>query len=448
VTANGAAVSSPPHVVIVGGGFGGLEAAKALRKAPVRVTLYDRMNYHLFQPLLYQVALAGLSPNEIAMPIRSILSRQKNTEVVLAEVSRIDLPGRRVHFSDGTDTTYDYLVVSAGARTNYYGHDDWVRVAPSLKDLNDALEIRRRVLMAMELADREADPVRRACLLTFVVIGGGPTGVELAGAIADLSRDILARDFRNATPETTRVVLLEMSGRILAPFHERLSASAVKQLQELGVEVRTGARVTAISDKGVHLGEELIQSSTVLWTAGVRPNDLTLSLGAPLDRGGRVLVQQDCSVPAHSEAFVIGDMACFVPAPGEAPLPGISPVAMQQGRRAARNIARSLEGKPRQPFVYVDKGFMATIGRARAVAQLRGLKLTGFVAWLAWIFVHLWYLVGFRNRLFVFADWCWSYLTARHGARLITAPPVPPPSAAGHQQQGETPHTGDLARPS
>jgi len=406
----------------VGAGFGGLAAARSLARVLVDVTVYDRLNYHLFQPLLYQVAMAGLSPNEIAVPIRSILWRQRNVQVVLAEVIGIDLARRELTLSDGTRATYEYLIVAAGARTNYYGHDDWVPVAPSLKDLDDALEVRRRVLLAFEAAERESDVEIRRQLLTFVIVGAGPTGVELAGAIADLSRDILARDFRRLDPAETRVVVVEMAPRVLTPFSERLAASAADQLRELGVEIRTGTPVTAIDRAGVHLGAELIPATTILWTAGVQPSPLAQQLGVALDHGGRVVVESDCSVPRYPEAFVIGDMAAFVPPGASAPLPGISPVAMQQGRSVAANIRRALAGKPPAPFAYFDKGFMATIGRGRAIAQLRGLALTRTVAWLAWVFVHLWFLIGFRNRLVVFVDWIWSYLMSRHGARLITGP--------------------------
>jgi len=429
-----------PRVAIVGAGFGGLAAARSLARVPVEVTIFDRLNYHLFQPLLYQVALAGLSPNEIAVPTRSILWRQRNAQVVLAEVVGIDLARRALALSDGTRAEYDYLIVAAGARTNYYGHDDWVPFAPPLKDLDDALEVRRRVLLAFEAAERESDPAARRQLLTFVIVGAGPTGVELAGAIADLSGDILARDFRHLDPAETRVVVVEMAPRILTAFSERLAASAAQQLRELRVEILTGTAVTAIDRGGVHLGAEVIPAATVLWTAGVRPSPLTEQLGVALERDGRVAVERDCSLPRHPEVFVIGDMASFVPTGARVALPGISPVAMQMGRSVAANIGRTIAGKPRKPFSYFDKGFMATIGRGRAIAQLRRLALTRKLAWLAWVFVHLWFLIGFRNRLVVFVDWIWSYLMSKHGARLITgrqlgpatrpAPPLRPAAAA------------------
>jgi NADH dehydrogenase len=421
-------------VVIVGGGFGGIQAAKGLARAPVKVTLYDRQNHHVFQPLLYQVALGGLGGNEIATPIRAVLGSQENARVVLAEVVRVDLAGRRVVLGDGCEVPYDYLVLSAGARTNYYGHDEWARYAPGLKDLEGAYEIRRRVLVALEAAEREHDAANRRRLMTFVVIGGGPTGVELAGAIADLAGDILRRDFRNARPEDIRVLLVEMAPRILGSFAPQLSASAVRQLGELRVEVRTGSGVTQIEEQGVRVDDhEFIPSATVLWTAGVRPAEIGRALGVPLDRSGRVIVEPDCSVPGHPEAFVIGDLAAFTPrgrdgnGHGGPPLAGVAPVAIQQGRAVAANIARSVRGEARQPFVYFDKGTMAAIGRGRAIAEYKRLHLSGLVAWLAWIGVHLWYLVGFRNRLLVFFEWFWQLITARYGARVITGyePPLP-----------------------
>lgn len=415
----------PPgaRVVIVGGGFGGLAAAKALADAPVTITMIDRANHHLFQPLLYQVAMAALSPAEIAVPIRSILREQRNAHVIMAEVTGVDLHARRVQLADGGAVPYDFLVIAAGAETNYHRHADWEAFAPGLKSIEDALEIRRRVLSALERAERETDPARRAQLLSFVVIGGGPTGVELAGAIAELARPIASSDFRNIEPSQIRVTLLEMGDRVLATFDRRLSDRAAQQLQELGVVVRTSARVTTIDSRGVWLGEELIPSKSILWTAGVRPSPLARGLGVPLDRGGRVVVEPDCSMPGHPEAFAIGDVAAFTPPGASAPLPGVSPVAMQQGRYVARAIQHTLRGEPRDPFRYLDKGAMATIGRSRAVAQLGPLRLHGLPAWLAWLFVHLWYLIGFRNRLAVFIDWCWSYVSFRHGARLITGRP-------------------------
>ena len=412
------------RVIIVGAGFGGLHCAKTLGSpddgSPVEVTVIDRLNYHLFQPLLYQVAMAGLSATDVAYPIRAALHSKRNVSVLLAEVTGVDVAGRSVRLDDGTTLPYDYLVMAAGARTSYFGHDDWSRFAPGLKDLDDALEVRRRVLNALEAAERASDPAERQRLLTFVVVGGGPTGVELAGAIADLSRDILAVDFKRLDRRAVRVVLVEMADRILTPFDPPLSDKARAQLEELGVEVRTGVRVESIDTSGVRVGGETVHAGTVLWGAGVRPSPLAAALGVPMDGAGRVIVGPDCAVPGHPELFVIGDMASFTPAGASAPLPGISPVAIQEARLVARNILDDVAGVPRRTFEYFDKGFMATIGRARAVAQLGRLRMSGLLAWLAWVFVHLWYLVGFRNRLAVFTNWIWAYVISRHGARVIT----------------------------
>jgi NADH dehydrogenase len=411
-------MTSAPHVMIIGAGFGGLATARALEDAAVRVTLIDRSNHHLFQPLLYQVAMAALSPAEIAVPIRAVFRDQRNVSVLMAEVTAVDLPGRSLTLDDGTVLSWDYLVVAAGAETNYYGHPEWSLYAPGLKSIEDAIEIRRRVLVALERAESATDEDRRRQLLTFVVIGGGPTGLELAGAIAELARPIATSDFRRIDPSWIKVVLLEAGERILAAFDPVLSEKATASLTEIGVQVRTGTRVTGIDDRGVWLGDELVPSSSILWTAGVRANGLASRLGIALDRVGRVVVGDDCGIPGHPTVFAIGDIACFQTPEG--PLPGVSPVAMQQGRYVARAIAQTIRNEPRQPFRYVDKGSMATIGRSRAVAQMGRLRLHGLLAWLAWLFVHLWYLIGFRNRLAVFVDWCWSYLTFRHGARLIT----------------------------
>jgi NADH dehydrogenase len=417
-------IAEIPHVVIVGGGFGGLTAAKSLRHAPVRVTLVDRANHHLFQPLLYQVAMAGLSPADIAVPIRSVLSEQENVQVLLADVTGIDLSARHCRLDAGGTLAYDYLVVAAGAKTNYFGHDEWTRHALGLKTVDDALEIRRRVLLAFEAAEREDDPAARKRLLTFVVIGGGPTGVEIAGGLVELGNFVLADDFRRIRGEHVRVVLIEAEERLLpGGFDAILAVSAKKQLEELGVEVRLGSRVTGIDAHGVSLDGGTIESSTVLWTAGVRAKRLaeTLGPGIELDRGKRVKVLRDCSLPGHPEAFAIGDIASFVPEGAAHPLPGVSPVAMQQARFVGGVIAARVAGKPSEPgFHYFDKGIMATIGRSRAVAQTGKLRLSGFPAWLAWLFVHIWYLIGFRNRLAVLLNWSWSYVTYRRGARLIT----------------------------
>jgi NADH dehydrogenase len=416
------------QVVVVGGGFGGMAVARSLAHAAVRLTLVDRSNHHLFQPLLYQVAMAGLTPAEIAVPIRSVLRGQDNARVLLDEVVGIDLAARRIATRACGPLEFDYLVLAPGAVNTYFGHDEWAAVAPGLKDLDDAVEVRRRVLLAFEAAEREPDPVLQRRHLTFVVIGGGPTGVELAGAIAELATFVLARDFRAVHPDQTRVILVEAGERVLASFSEETSRRARASLEEMGVEVRTGTRVTAIDDEGAQIskgigeafGGEKLDASTVLWAAGVRASPLVAMLGLPIDRGGRVRVAPDCSVPGHPNVFCIGDAAAFVPSGTDAVLPGVSPVAMQQGRFVARAIAASVEGRARGEFRYVDKGSMATIGRSRAVAEIRGLRLGGFLAWLAWLSVHIFYLIDFRNRLLVLIDWAWSYFTYQRGSRLIT----------------------------
>jgi len=410
------------HVVVVGGGFGGLAAVKALKRAPVHVTLVDRSNHYLFTPLLYQVAMAGLAPAEIAVPTRSVLRKQENAKVLLADVTHVDLAAKLVHTREIPPLAYDYLILAYGTENSYFGHDDWARVAPGLKDLDDAIEIRRRVLIAFEAAEREEDPAERRRHLTFVVIGGGPTGVELAGAIAELATFVLARDFRSIRPDATRVVLVEGSERVLASFDPELSARAEKSLSQMGVEVRKKTRVTAIDSTGVFCGDERIEASTVLWAAGVRAKGLGATLGVETDRQGRVVVADDCSIAAHAEVFVIGDAARFVPEGEEHPLPGVSPVAMQQGRFVARQIARSVSvpEKVRERFAYRDKGIMATIGRSRAVASIGGVRLSGFIAWLAWLLLHIVYLIDFRSRIVVLIRWAWQYLTYEVGSRLIT----------------------------
>jgi len=408
------------QVVVVGGGFAGLSVTKSLRQAPVHVTLVDRSNHFLFQPLLYQVAMAGLAPAEIAAPIRSLLRRQQNVQVFLAEVTGVDFQTQRVHTHECPPIHYDFLVLAPGARNFYFGHDEWARVAPGLKDLDDAVEIRRRVLLAFEAAEREADPAIRRRHLTFVVIGGGPTGVELAGAIAELATYVLSRDFRSIRPDATRVLLLEGGDCILSTFEPVLSERARESLQDMGVEVRTGTQVTAIDRDGVLVGEERIESTTVLWAAGVRASPLGQQLGLTTDHQGRVLVEADCTIPGHPNVFVIGDAANFTPTGETQPLPGVSPVAMQQGRFIARQIARSIEGVPHESFRYRDKGIMATIGRSRAVARIGNIRLSGFIAWLAWLGLHIIYLIDFRNRLLVLIDWAWSYFTYQRGSRLIT----------------------------
>lgn len=420
------AVAARPHVVIVGGGFGGLYAAQALRDAPVRVTVVDRRNHHLFQPLLYQVATAVLSPADIAQPIRLILRGQENASVLLAEVTSIDLARRDVVLDDGR-LGFDYLVLAPGTSHAYFGHDEWEPLAPGLKSLEDAVEIRRRVLISFEDAEREQDPARRAAHLTFVVVGGGPTGVELAGAIAEIARFALAEDFDHIDPTKANVILLEAADRLLLTFPKKLGEKAERELRRLGVDVRFGKPVTEIAPGLVCLGEEKIAAQTVLWAAGVQASPLARSLDAPLDRAGRVRVEDDLSVPGHPEAFVVGDLATLTDPRGK-PLPGTAPVAIQQGRWAADNIERLVAGQATRPFRYRDRGNMATIGRNSAVADIKGLRLTGFVAWLAWAIVHVFNLIGFRNRLLVSIQWLWGYLTFQRGARLITDPSRTPRS--------------------
>ena len=422
-----------PHVVIVGGGFGGLAAARALRKAPVRVTLVDRRNHHLFQPLLYQVATAGLSPADIAYPIRSVLRRQRNAHVILADATGVDVARRELVLKDGR-LGYDYLVVATGARHAYFGHPEWEELAPGLKSLEDALEIRRRILLAFEKAEREPDAATRRALLTIVIVGGGPTGVELAGAIAEIAREVMKADFRSIDPTETRVVLVEAGPRVLATFPESLSGEAAAALAERGVEVRTGTRVTAIEPGAVGFDGEHVAAATVLWAAGVAASPLVKSLGGALDRAGRIEVAPDCSVPGHPEVFVIGDAATLKDAAGQ-PLPGVAPVAMQQGRYVARLIRRIVAGEAREPFVYVDKGNLATIGRADAVAAIGRVQLHGLIAWMLWLVVHILYLVGFRNRVIVLVNWAWAYVTMSRGARLITGDiePEPEPSVRAVQ---------------
>ena len=412
---------NPEHVVIVGGGFGGLAAAKALAGAPVRITLVDRKNHHLFQPLLYQVASSTLSPADIAAPIRFILRKQANVEVLLAEVRHIDLHGRRVHLAEGLELPFDYLILAAGATHSYFGKEAWAEAAPGLKTLEDALEIRRRFLLAFEEAEREPDPERRRALLTFVVVGGGPTGVELAGTLKEMARLTLAREYRHIQADRARVVLVEGGPRILPSFGSGLSGTALRSLERIGVEVRLSQPVTAVDGTGVSLGEERIPARTVLWAAGVAASSLGRCLGVPLDKAGRVIVQEDLSIPGHSESFVIGDMASLSH-DGRAPLPGVAPVAIQEGRAAARAILASLRGRRRQPFRYRDKGSLATIGRGSAVAELGRLRFAGFLAWLAWLLIHLLMLVGFRNRAAVLLDWLQAYLTTQRHARLILGP--------------------------
>ena len=411
---------SGPRVVIVGGGFGGLYAARALARAPIEVTVVDRTNHHVFQPLLYQVATASLSPSQIAYPIRGVLRHQRNTRVILAEVTAVDVAGRKVILRDG-ELAYDYLILATGARHSYFGHPEWEPLAPGLKTLDDALRIRGRILLAFERAERETDAERRRALLTFVVVGGGPTGVELAGAIGEIACQVMARDFRTIDTRETRTILVEAGPRILPAFPPVLSEKAEESLERLCVEVRTGTPVTALGEDAVWIGGERIASQTILWAAGVAPSPVARSLGVPLDRAGRVVVNADLTIPGHPEVFVIGDLAACTDATGQ-PLPGLAPVAIQQGEYAARAVLCAVRGQPPQPFRYRDKGTMATIGRAAAVVNLGRLRFSGYPAWLLWCFIHILWLIGFRNRFLVMIEWAWAYVRFERSARLITAP--------------------------
>ncbi|WP_422927119.1 NAD(P)/FAD-dependent oxidoreductase [Singulisphaera sp. PoT] len=406
-----------PRVVILGGGFGGLTLAQELRNAPVRLTIIDRQNHHLFQPLLYQVATAGLNPSDIATPIRRILRGQKNVEVMLAEAKSIDLESKTVVLADGS-VPFDYLFIATGATHSYFGHDEWAPFAPGLKSITDALEIRRRVLSAFEVAEREPDEAKRRAWLNFVIVGGGPTGVELAGAVSEIARHALARDFYHIDPTQAHVILLEGSARILPTYVESLSEKAKVQLEKLGVDARTSQMVSCIDADGVTVGDHRIEAKTVLWAAGVSASPLAQTLNVPLDRAGRVKVNPDLTIPGRDDVFIVGDLAA-IEQDGK-PVPGVAPAAMQQGKHAARNLRRALKGQAYLPFRYWDKGSLATIGRAAAVADLGKVKLSGLLAWLAWLFIHLFFLIGFRNRFVVLFEWAWLYLTYDRGARLIT----------------------------
>jgi NADH:quinone reductase (non-electrogenic) len=426
--------SSVPRLVILGGGFAGLSAARALRRAPLHITILDRRNHHLFQPLLYQVATAALNPADIAYPIRSVLRYQKNARTLLAKATRIDLANKVVELVDGV-APYDYLIVATGATHSYFGHDGWERWAPGLKTVEDALEVRRRVLSAFEAAELEPDPEHVRELLTFVVVGAGPTGVELAGALSEIGRLTVAKDFRTFDPRSIRVVLVEGANRVLPPYTPQMSAKAKTQLERLGVEVRVGAQVTEIDQHGVWLGQERILARTVLWAAGVAASPLGKGLGVPVDRAGRVLVQPDLSVPGHPEVFIAGDLMSLQQ-DGKA-VPGVAPAAIQAGRAAARNVLRLCAGRATEPFRYFDKGSLATIGRAAAVAEIGKLHFSGFFAWWLWWLIHIAYLIGFRNRIVVMLGWAWQYFAFSRGARLITGRAwMPAPDAGAPQEPG------------
>jgi len=429
--------SDKPRIVIIGAGFGGLEAARLLAKLPVQVTVIDRKNHHTFQPLLYQVATAGISPAEIAAPVRWILRGRKNVEVLMGEVVDFDLHQRGVKLPD-LEIPYDYLVVATGAGHSYFGHDEWEPLAPGLKTIEDALEIRRRVLLAFELAERQAIAKEPQLPLNSVIVGAGPTGVELAGTLAEIARQALRKEFVSIDPKRTRIVLLEGGDRILPAYAPDLSQSAVRQLEKLGVEVRTSALVTKITPGQVWVGDERIPAAVVLWAAGVAASPLGKKLGAPIDRSGRVLVNGDLSLPQHPEVFVIGDLASLKDAQGN-PLPGVAPVALQEGRAVAKTIARDLQNLPRKDFHYLDKGSLATIGRAAAIAQFGKLHVSGYFAWLAWLFVHIFFLIGFRNRLIVMIQWAWSYVTYERGARLITGDTTLPGWTESEKEQEPQP---------
>ncbi|MGH9498338.1 MAG: NAD(P)/FAD-dependent oxidoreductase [Terriglobales bacterium] len=427
------ATDSKPRIAIIGAGFGGLQAALHLARLPVQITLIDRRNHHTFQPLLYQVATAGLSPGEIAAPIRWIVRDRKNIEVLLGEVQGFDLAQRLVKLP-GLDVPYDYLIVAAGATHAYFGHDEWEPFAPGLKTIEDALEIRRRVLLAFELDERQAASGTPQAPLNFVIVGGGPTGVELAGTLAEISHRVLANEFKSIDPKSTRIILLEGGPRILPAYPQDLSRSAEEQLRHLGVEVRTSTMVTGIDPGVVRMGETHLPAAVILWAAGVAASPLGKKLGAPIDRAGRVFVNPDLSIPGRPEVFVIGDLASLKDENGK-PVPGVAPAAMQQGRAVARNIGRELRGEPRRNFHYFNKGNLATIGRAAAIAEFGKVHISGFLAWLSWLFVHIFFLIGFRNRIIVLIQWAWSYFTYERGARLITGDQDLPGWKASQQKE-------------
>jgi NADH dehydrogenase len=413
-----------PRVVILGCGFGGLFAARALRKAPVEVTVVDRTNHHLFQPLLYQVATAGLAAPAIAEPIRRALAKQKNATVLYGEAQRVDVEGRKVVLENGETLAYDRLILATGATDSYFGHDEWRAHAPGLKTLEDAFELRSRILLAFEHAEREADPVKRAAWLTFVVIGAGATGVEMAGMLAEISRHTLKGEFRRFDPRNARVVLVEGMDRVLPPYTPDLSERARVQLERLGVTVWLGRKVTGIDAQGVQLGGDRLEAKTVVWCAGVAASPLGATLGVPLERGGRVIVEPDLSVPGHPEIQAVGDLA-YLPQ-HEPPVPGVAPAAKQMGRHAARSIIAALAGTPARPFRYRDYGQLATIGRSKAVAMFGRIHVWGWLAWVAWLTAHIYFLIGFRNRLVVLIDWAWAYWTFERSARVVDKGARPP----------------------
>ena len=411
-----------PQVVIIGGGFAGLDAARRLRKVPCEVTIVDRHNHHVFQPLLYQVATAGLSPGDIASPIRWILRKQARLRVLLANVDRIDTAAKLLVLDRGERLPYDYLIVAAGATHSYFGHDEWSGTAPGLKTLDDALALRRRLLLAFEDAERETDPARQRFLLTFVLIGGGPTGVELAGALAEIARQALKEEFDAVDPASARILLLEAGPSILPAFPENLRDSARRALQRLGVDVREGRAVTAVEPGAVRIGDERIEAHTIMWAAGVAAESIARDLGQELDRAGRVIVNPDLSVPGNPALFVAGDLASFSHQTGQ-PLPGVAQVAKQEGAHAAANIGRLIAGQPTRPFHYYDPGNLATIGRHAAIADFGFLRVSGYLGWLLWLFIHILFLIGFRNRMSVMLQWAAAYLTYQRSVRLITRDP-------------------------
>jgi NADH:ubiquinone reductase (H+-translocating) len=434
--------NNKPRVVIVGAGFGGLHAARKLAGSELPITLIDRRNHHTFQPLLYQVATAGISPGDIAAPIRWIVRNDRNIEVLLGEVQEFDLEKHLVKLPE-LEIPYDYLVVAAGATHAYFGHPEWEPFAPGLKNIEDALEIRRRILLAFELAERQVASGEPAMPLNFVIVGGGPTGVELAGTLAEICHQVLKHEFHSIDPKMARIILLEGGPRVLPSYPEDLSRSAEQQLQHLGVEVRTSAMVTGVEAAAVRIGDTHLQAAVTLWAAGVAASPLGKKLGAPLDRAGRVMVNPDLSIPGHPEVFVIGDLASLKDKHGKM-LPGVAPVAMQEGTAVARNIERDLRHESRENFHYFDKGNLATIGRAAAVAQFGKIHISGYIAWLAWLFIHVFFLIGFRNRMIVLMQWAWSYFTYERGARLITGDQELPSWKALQSQHHES-HTDRIS---